>query len=374
MRTATVRSGKRRRVIQAPEKFQGVFSVACARYEPLMLEAREQLRAIEVPDELQDHFEFGVLAHDQPSFMLLPLMYLDLADRTGGIQSKHRAYLPWFMLSWELVAVIDDAIDRAKRRSGRQTFVDHYGITQLLPFSHFLMSTIIEGAAVAVPESVPWIARSFSQLCGLETIEVATRYPTPSVPTFERLLRYHHEQARGAVSHALDAAMALQGREPFPAKLSVMMGDLMQDVDDVVNVVEHRSSAGENDDLRLGTVTFPLLATLRADPSFAAVLETLWAPYRLASANERAILAKALQRCDEETLEEGRAVHRAVARHGIPATIAKIRADSEACVASAPSEFRAYTADMCDAFLERIQNVSLDGDVDAETHETAANK
>ncbi|NUP12829.1 MAG: hypothetical protein HOW73_42870 [Polyangiaceae bacterium] len=341
--------------VRFPAQFDDFFATTCRQYESELVDARARLAKLELPEELRAHYHFAVLEHDQPSFMLLPLMYLNLADRMGGVTEKHRAYLPWFMLSSEIVAVLDDAIDRAAKRSDHQTFADRYGLVELLPFSHFMLATVIAQIADTIPEAVGPMARSFVDLCGLETIEVATRYAKPDPIYFERLLRVHHEQARGAVAHAHDVALMFHGRVDFPHSLSILMGDLMQDVDDLVNFMEERDLVGENDDLSLGTVTYLLLSTLRADPGFAATLDAMWAPYREAAATSRAALNPALRRCDLESEDARAAVRRAVAIHGVPATLEKIHADAERCISSAPPEFRGYAEDVCGAFLHRLR-------------------
>jgi hypothetical protein len=345
------------RSIEFPQQFQGVFSTTRTRFAPLLAEARERLRAVSFPDEMKPHYAFGVLEHSQPSFMLLPLMYLALAEQRGGVSAKHRAYLPWFMLAMEVIAVVDDTLDCARTRSGRQTYVERYGSMGALPFSHFLLATAIEGTAADVPEAVPLLARSFSWLCSLETVEVATRYPSADLGVFDRLLGYHYDQARCQVAHATDAALVLHDLPRFPDGLALKMGELMQDVDDLVNLVEQRELIGENDDLKLGTVTHALVSTLRAKPSLGTVLEKFWAPYRAVSRAERIAFLAGLERSEEESRTAHRTVRDAMLRIGVPATIAKIATDLRTGVADAPAELRAYADEMCGAFADRVAHM-----------------
>src|SRR5688500_8876160 len=138
--------------IQFPDKFQGIFARLRPRYAPLVQEARETLRRLEVPAEVRPYYEYGVLEHAQPSFMLLPMMYLALADHAGGITPRHRRYLPWYMLAMELVAALDDAVDRTPYRSGRRTYHHRFGDPSATAFSTFLLSVVVSRTAETAPE------------------------------------------------------------------------------------------------------------------------------------------------------------------------------------------------------------------------------
>jgi hypothetical protein len=323
----------------------------------MLQEARERLGSVTFPSDMAGEYSFGVLEHAQPSFMLLPLMFLSLAEKQGGITAKHRAYLPWFMLSMEVIAVVDDTLDAAMTRSGRTTYVERYGSMGALPFSHFLLATALGGAAEDIPEAVPLLAKSFTWLCSLETIEVATRYPELNEERCERLLNYHYEQAICEVMHASNAALALHGLPNFPAHLGAKIGELMQDVDDLVNLVEQREIDGENDDLKLGTVTYPLLSTLRADPEFACLLDAFWAPYQKIQRNERQAFLEGLARCERMTIGEHKAVRERMLSIGVPLTLAKIEVDTQDCIDAAPVSLRSYVRSICLAFARRVDHM-----------------
>jgi hypothetical protein len=76
----------------------------------------------------------------QPSYLLLPLMFLATAEQHGGITERHRAYLPWYMLMMEVCAIIDDTVDRTPLRSGRDSFPERYSDAAAAAFSTFLIS------------------------------------------------------------------------------------------------------------------------------------------------------------------------------------------------------------------------------------------
>src|SRR5260221_14774898 len=89
-----------------PEHFLGVFEKNRERFAPLLAEARQELQELPVPAHVYENYRHAALDHPQPSFMLLPMLYLVMADHTGGITRKHREYLPFYMLAMELVAVL----------------------------------------------------------------------------------------------------------------------------------------------------------------------------------------------------------------------------------------------------------------------------
>lgn len=343
--------------IEFPERFQGLFARTQSRFGPLLHQAREVLRALPVPEAVRPYYSYGVLEHAQPSFMLLPMLYLAMADDQGGITARHRDYLPWYMLAMETVAVLDDTVDRTPYRSGRETYARRFGDPSAAPFSCFLLNRVFEGTFATAPEVLPLVTGLFGELCALQTWEYHSRYPEPTTQACARWLKLHYDAVTPAVAHSLNSALALHGLGPVPGEVCVRFGEIMQDVDDVVNFAERRERDGENDDLKMGIVTHLLLATLEAEPSVAGAVAEVWKTYRAVTASAPRDLSAALARCDAQVAEPYAIVASLIERHGLPATVRKIILDADACVRAAPETMRPVVRDMVLTFVDRLRDV-----------------
>lgn len=342
-----------------PGKFQGIFSRVRSRYAPLLEEARATLRALPVPSAVREFYTYGVLEHAQPSFMLLPLMYLIMAEHAGGITPRHRRYLPWYMLAMELVAVLDDTVDHTPFRSGRMTYPRRFGESSAASFSGFLMSTLFRKTAETEPVLLPLVADLFEQLCALQTWENHSRYPETSPEVLARWLQYHYDAVAPAIAQAFNGALTLHGLEPIPHEVCTRFGDLMQDVDDIVNFLEQREEEGENDDLKMGIVTQMLLATVRTDGSAREALEVLWRPYREMPLGSQEEFAVGLAHCHQRTRTEYQRMAELLQRQGLPVALRKVLADAEACVEATPAPLRPCMRDMVEAFVNRLHFFGL---------------
>src|SRR6185436_15493470 len=91
-------------------------------------------------------FYDSILERPQPSFMLLPLKFLAVAESAGGIHQCHIDFLPIMMVAMEAVAVTDDTVDRTPNRSGEPTFPQRWGSICATPCMAVLMALIARRA------------------------------------------------------------------------------------------------------------------------------------------------------------------------------------------------------------------------------------
>lgn len=332
-----------------PEKFQGIFARSRTRFEPMIIDARAHLESLAVPSVLKPYFDYGVLAHSQPSFILAPLMYLAMAESQGGITKRHRAYLPAFLLMVELIGILDDTVDHTPLRSGRTTYWRRFGSASAAPFSCYLLSAAIEKTMAVAPELLPLVTQMFEEICAAETWEHGARYPRADIDELTRWLQSHYDAVPLAISHSLDSALILHGLPAVDPEVCVRFAELQQDVDDVVNFVERRENDGENDDLKMGIVTYPLLATLHQEPKARTLLEELWQPCRSSENPSLAIGA-----ADERATWTHVALSELITAVGIPMTLDKIVRDAQLAIAAASDSVRPCVSDMVWTFVDRL--------------------
>ncbi len=251
--------------IERPEKFGGVFSSTWSKYGPMMNEARATLQAFPVPKPIRAYFEYAVLDRPQPGYMLLPLKFLAIAEQHGGITQRHRDYLPWYVLAMEVVALLDDTVDHTPYRSHRMTYTRRFGECSAAAMAGYLMNITLEQTARTAPEVLPMVVRFFETLCSLEVWELHSRYPNIDDDVLERWLDNRYEMATDVYVHSFNSALRLHGLEELQRDACKHFAALSQGVDDLVGIVEARENIGENDDLKMGIVTFPLVAALRSE-------------------------------------------------------------------------------------------------------------
>ncbi len=338
--------------IAFPEKFQGAFARKRPSLEPLIREARASLRTLLIPSVIEPYYTYGVLEHAQPSFVLAPLMFLAMAESQGGITDKHREYLPAFLLMVELIGILDDTVDHTPFRSGRQAYWRRFGAPSAAPFSCFLFNAALDRTRATAPELVPLVTDMFSKICAAEVWEHDSRYPEATVESLGLWLGRHYDAVPAAIAHSLDGALLLHGRAPLDPEVCRRFAELQQDVDDIVNFVEQRELDGENDDLKMGIVTHPLLAAVRDSDAAAAALETMWAPRREALREAPSPERESAQEPDVELAYATLAQR--IEMVGIPSTLLKIAADAEAAIAAADESTRECVADLVWTFVERL--------------------
>lgn len=336
--------------VRFPERFRGIFESRSRSFASLLEEARELLQAQPVPEVVRFHYDYVMLA-PQPSFMLLPLMYLELAAKTGAIGERHRNYLPWVMLAMELSAVLDDTVDQTPRRSGRDTYPQRFGPCSSAPFCCFLLNLLISRTRETAPEVLPLVSGLFETLCTLEIWEFEKCYPALDTAVCHHWLQRHYDEVTPAIAYGLDSALLIAAQRPLPPEVSARFAEIMQDVDDLVNVAENREGAGENSDFKMGIVTYPLAAALESDPGLRSVAEVVWARYRAARrVGGDPMIARGFVADDSADV---RMVLQAMADLGIPAALERIERNAAACAAATPHQLRGTIREFVGAFVER---------------------
>lgn len=324
--------------LEYPRMFRGVFERTRHTYGPLLEDARAAVDALAVPRGLRPYLDYVVRENPQPSFMLLPLMFLLTAEASGGVREVHRRTMPVLLLAMEAIAVADDTVDRTPRRSGRPTFPARFGERSTVPFTASLVSLVVRQALQVDPRVVEHLSRFFLSLCADELWESQNLYPAPEA--FERWLDNRYAQSVEGAAGILDLALALNDHAPLPRAAYVAYGSVFQDVDDVVNVVEERAAVGENDDISMGMVTFPLLHTLRERPELVPDLVSSWA-----------------RRRDDHTSPAApppARLREAVRAVGVPATVARVLQRCRAAVRASPPSFQPTMRDFVTTFADRL--------------------
>lgn len=321
--------------VRFPDHFQGIFKRLRPRFEPLLVEARGTLSELPVRPELHPYYSYGVLEHAQPSFMLLPLMFLALADHVRGVGPRHRRHLPWLMLAMEACAILDDTVDHTPYRSGRLSYPGRFGPSSAAPFTAFLVSVVMERTLREELELFPLVADLFQTLCSLETWEIGARYPALEERTLSHWLECRYGEVTPAVVYGLDSALMLHDEPRLPRRVSKLFAEIFQDVDDLVNFAERRERAGENDDLKMGMVTHLLLAAVRNCPEVVPRVERLWKDGADHYASTAALIEE----------------------HGVVPTVRKILSDADECIEITPKAYRAPIEEMVLTFLDRLRRI-----------------
>ncbi|MBL8683751.1 MAG: polyprenyl synthetase family protein [Myxococcales bacterium] len=349
--------------VHFPDQFQGVFRRTKPRFQPLLAEARAKLRALDVPATVRPYYEFAVLDRPQPAFMLLPIMYLATAEQHGGITERHKALLPSYMLAMELAAVVDDTVDRTPKRSNFLSYPERFCEASAASFSGFLVAKSLEMTAEVAPEVLPLAARLFQAVCATETWELYARYPAVDDVSLRSWLhnRYHH--VTPFIEHSFNMALRLNGREEIGVDACRHFAEVAQDVDDVVNLVERRELIGENDDLKLGIVSSPLVETVACEPDARDMLEAYWRPYRSIRIEHRQDFLEGMAQCSREHEREYADLAALVRARGVPRTMDKIFLDVDASVDLSPAPLRETVRDVALSYLDRLRELDRRADI-----------
>jgi len=300
---------------------------------------------------------YGVLGHAQPSFMLVPMMHLAVADELGGVNDADRAYLPWNILSMEHSAILDDTLDRTPYRSGRKTYVHQFGEASSTAMVNYLFSIVVARSAEICPAIVPVITDYFSTFSSLLVWEFHSRYPAATLAACDRWLKLRYDAVASVIAFTFNGPLALRGMPFLPDEVCRRAGEIMQDVDDLVNLLDQRERAGENDDIKMGIMSHALLHALRTSDRAAAELEALWRPYRAIAPHSLNEFWQEHARCGAETVLEYEAVVDRVLKHGVLATAKKLVSDARACVLATPEPLRPCVREIVDAFLDRLRRL-----------------
>jgi geranylgeranyl pyrophosphate synthase len=338
--------------LRYPRYFQGVFARRREVFAPLVEEARRVLHALPVPEKLRPFYDMVVRDNPQPSFMLLPLMFLAMAEDSGGLQASHRSFLPMMMLSMEALAIVDDTVDRTPMRSGRPTFSIQFGEASTAPFVSSLVALASRESARMDPRLFEATTSLFIELYALQLWERNNIYPTESL--YEQWLENRYAENTAGVAFGLNTALLLNGREPLPASVVEPFGRIFQDVDDIVNIVENRWAEGENDDLLMGAVTRPLLLAIEKYPALRADVSALWDVCRSTACTSVTEVFREPAHSHAILEKLARPIRNAILEVGIGGTTEHVLVDYRACVASAPLEFRPVIQELTCTWVDRL--------------------
>jgi hypothetical protein len=339
--------------LRYPQLFQGLFARRRASFTPLIEEARRVLDALPVPGALRPFYDTVIRDNPQPSFLLLPLMFLATAEASGGIRPAHRGFLPVLMLSMEACAVADDTVDRTPMRSGRPSFAMRFSEVSCTPFVGALIALLSNEAARVDPRLLDVTSRFFVEVSALQLWERHHPYPTEDL--FARWLENRYRQSVIGVGFGLEPALLLNGWAPLPASVVEAFGRMFQDVDDIVNILENRSAEGENEDLLMGAVTKPLLLSLERHPALRADLAALWASRRAAGDSSVSELLRQPDEQREAHERLARPLRQALLEVGVPGTVEHVLADYRTAVASAPPALRSVIQEMTGSWVDRLR-------------------
>jgi geranylgeranyl pyrophosphate synthase len=344
--------------LEYPRLFQGIFGRVRGSYEPLLEDARRALQQITVPGELRLYLDYVVQDNPQPSFLLLPLLFLATAESMGGITPAHRRCLPVIMLSMELVAIADDTVDRTLARSGRPTFPARFGEGSATPFAGALMAMVAERARRVDTRVFDHTMRFFVELFANELWERQNLYPPPEV--FDRWLEHRYRQSAVGAAFALNTALILSDRASLSEDATEAFGHVFQDVDDLVNLLEPRDAAGENDDVVMGMITMPLLHALRCRPALLTDLEALWETSRALGNVSIAEQPRERARLGARLAEQYRPLREAMLELAVPAMVERVLASCGACVSASPPGLRGIMREMTGTFADRLRRCGVE--------------
>jgi hypothetical protein len=329
-----------------------------ALYAPYIERARDHIRRGAIPDGLRPFLAYQTWENPQPTYLILPFMFLASAEAAGGITPAHAEYVPTLLLISELMAVADDTVDRTPVRSGRPSFPARFGDGSALPFATTLTTLVIERSWFN-PALVSALSRYFVEFFALELWERRHLYPEP--PLFDAWLANRYGQTRVVTDFMLSGALIIHGRSPWPRAAVEALSRIEQDVDDLVNVVEYRAASGENDDLQSGLVTRALTLAIAARPSLAGDVAELWAAYRPLAAEQPSIreYEAARRRVGEQTARLYRSVRDAILQFGVPATIREVLRDYRTAVRETPADLRPFMRELAGTFVRRLRRFEV---------------
>ncbi len=353
--------------IDFPKLYRGIYHRTQPRYGPLIADAVERLRKASVPRDLRPFLGYMVWENPQPSFILLPFMYLATADASGGITRRHEEFLPAIMLTAELCAVADDTVDRSAQRSDRPTFPARFGDPSSVPMAGALLSMILERAHPH-PELFEATTRFWTELFTLELWEREHTYPEQSL--FATWLEHRYGQAIVTTEYVLNSARILSEQPVWPHAAAAAFSQIGQDVDDIVNLVEYRESLGENDDLQSGIVTRALIYAVHEVPELAADVEELWSQYRPLSALHLTIpqLQERRAELNQATLPLYARIRRVILEKGVPLAVRQCVVEYHDAVRCSPPALQPLMRDLAMSFLDRLRRcryVAVGGGLEA---------
>jgi len=339
--------------IQFPNQFRGTFQRVQSTCRPLLEEALRKVHASPIPSELRPFFDHVTVESTQPSFMLIPLMFLAAAEASGGITQRHINALPSLLLSMEVTAITDDTVDRTPMRSGRMSFPQRFGEASATPFTGALLMLIAEQAKNCPAEVTDATVRYLLELFSQFLWERQNTYPESAL--FERWIDHRYAETRVALEYALNSSLALNGRAALPNAALESFSYIFQDVDDIVSILERRDEQGENDDLQMGVVTRPLLLTLARHPELTDSVERLWREYRPLHPASLIEFQKQHAELSARTRPLHNTLRTALLEIGIPEAVHLMVGDLRRCVEETPAALRPFIRDLVLSVIDRLR-------------------
>ncbi|HEX5747118.1 MAG TPA: TIGR00730 family Rossman fold protein [Archangium sp.] len=338
--------------IQFPNQFRGMFQRVESTYRPLLVDALKKVHEAPIPTELRPFFDHVTVESPQPSFMLIPLMFLAAAEASGGITPRHIDALPAMLLSMEVTAIADDTVDRTPMRSGRMSFPRRFGEASATPFTGALLMLMAQHARRCSPEFSDALLQYVLRIFSMFLWERQNTYPEQA--TFEHWLSQRYAATGVATAFAIDSALALNGRAPLPGTVVDRFSYIFQDVDDVVGLLERRDEQGENDDLQMGIVTRPLLLSIGQRPELGALVEQLWKEYRpLHGASLMEFQQQHAEICDRTRFLHDR-LRQAMLEIGVPAAARCMLEDLRVCLEETPAAIRPFLRELTLSIIDRL--------------------
>jgi geranylgeranyl pyrophosphate synthase len=332
--------------IAFPDRFDGLFGQRALKYAPLLRQARKELAEWPVPRGFEEQYA-SILSLKQPSFMLLPLMYLYVAEATGEIRESHRSFLPVTMLAMEAAAVADDTVDGSATRSGEPTFPARWGVPSSAPCMALLTSMIAQKTARSFATLVEPTMALISNLAAAELQELRERYPCRA--DFDAAMQTRYRQAHEGVLFGFRAALLLAGHTEVPTQGAELLGRITQDVDDLINLLERREEQGEGNDLKNGTVTAALIEAVDRNPDLANDIEQVWRPRESHNADPGDPTFPRILHC--------------VVELGAPAVRRRLDTLSVACAGATPTPMRPLMRQLAADFVARADQCQILGSV-----------
>jgi uncharacterized protein (TIGR00730 family) len=340
-------------LIQFPSHFQGMFQRVQSTYSPLLTDALRQIHEAPVPQALRPFLDHITVESSQPSFMLLPVIFLAAAEASGGITQRHIDALPTLLLSMEAIAIVDDTVDRTPMRSGRASFPKRFGDVSATPFTAALLTLIAERSKSCPAEVFDPVVRNLLRLLSMFLWERHNTYPEPA--RFEQWLEQRYEAAQVATQLILDGSFALNHHPPVPHAALKYFSYVFQDVDDIVSLVERRHEQGENDDLQMGVVTRPLLLTLAHTPSLIDSVEELWQHYRPLHQTSLLEFQERSAEIAQKTKPIYERLRAAIVEIGVPETARRMVGDMHRGVEATSAPLRPFMRELMLSIANRLR-------------------
>lgn len=321
-----------------PGDFDGVFGEPALKYRSLLEEARSELRAWPVPGEFSSFYQ-AIVRRAQPSFLLAPLVFLEVANACGGITERHVNFLPVVMLAMEAVAVVDDTIDSSATRSGEPTFPQRWGSRSSASCLTVLTSLIAQKSYFEESRIFDIVMEFMKDMAAKELLELHELFPGPD--DFGSVLTRRHRLAADGAGFYFNCALILSGRSELSRETMIDMGRVQQDVDDLVNLLERREEAGEGDDLKLGIVTAALTEAVAVNTSLRPLIQQYWELCRY----EKRLSTR--HAADERIRE-------LIIADGVPIVMSKIVQAAASCVSSTPEFLQPLMRSVVSAYCDRL--------------------